>query len=58
MKTITLTKEEQEAFKFIYNDALLKEYLSYSESGKLMEDVYSKLFIKLGINLRIGEENV
>jgi hypothetical protein len=58
MKTITLTKDELEAFVFIYNDALLKEYLFYSESGKLQKDSYASLFIKLGINLRIGEKDV
>ena len=56
MKQITLTKDEQEALQFMFNEDL-KTYLSYSESGKLMEDTYSKLFRKLGINLT-GEENV
>ena len=62
MKTIELTEEEQEALQFMFDEDL-KAYLSYSESGKLMEDTYSKLFRKLGINLTevtkvIGEENV
>jgi hypothetical protein len=56
MKTIELTEEEQEALQFMFDEDL-KAYLSYSESGTLCEDTYSKLFRKLGINLT-GEENV
>jgi hypothetical protein len=55
MKIIELTEEEQEALQFMFDEDL-KAYLSYSESGKLCEDVYSKLFRKLGIDLT-GEEN-
>lgn len=51
MKTITLTKDEQEVFKRIYEENDLWEYLSYTESGKLAKDAYSTLFSKLGINL-------
>lgn len=64
MKTITLTKEELEAFKVIFTNEQLGDYLSYSESGKLGEDGYSSLFRKLGISLvsetsvDFGEENV
>jgi hypothetical protein len=57
MKTIELTKEELEAFKVMFLDNELADYLSYSESGKLMKDAYSSLFTKLGINLT-GEEDV
>lgn len=55
MKTIELTKEELKALQFMFDEDL-KAYLSYSESGKLCEDAYSKLFRKLGINLT-GEED-
>jgi hypothetical protein len=60
---VNLTKEEQEAFKVMFDDNNLKDYLSYSESGKLYEDEYSSLFRKLGISLVIettvdfGEED-
>jgi len=57
MKTITLTKEEQEAFKVIFTNEQLCDYLSYSESSKLCEDAYSSLFRKLGVSLT-GEEYV
>ena len=52
---VNLTKEEQEAFKVMFTEEQLEDYLSYSESGKLCEDAYSKLFRKLGINL--GDTN-
>lgn len=51
MKTIKLTKEELEAFKLMFEDNDLTDYLSYSESGHLCEDAYSSLFRKLGILL-------
>ena len=56
MKIVILTKEEQETLQFMFDEDL-ESYLSYSESGKLMENTYSKLFKKLGIKLT-GEENV
>jgi hypothetical protein len=56
MKPIILTKEDQEALQFMFAEDL-KAYLSYSESGHLCDDIYSKLFRKLGINLT-GEEDV
>jgi hypothetical protein len=64
MKTIELTKDELEAFKVMFTNEELGDYLSYSESNKLCEDEYSKLFRKLGISLVIetkvnfGEEDV
>ena len=64
MKTIELTKEELEAFKVIFTNEQLGDYLSYSESGTLCEDAYCSLFRKLGISLVIemkinfGEEDV
>jgi len=63
MKIIELTKEELEAFKVMFANEQLVDYLSYSESGKLCEDEYSSLFRKLGISLVIetvvdfGEED-
>jgi len=51
MKTIELTKEEQEAFKVMFTNEQLGDYLSYSESNKLCEDEYSSLFRKLGVSL-------
>jgi len=54
---VELTKEELEAFKLIFLNEQLNEYLSYSESGHLCGDEYSSLFTKLGINLT-GEEDV
>jgi hypothetical protein len=54
---IELTKEELEAFKLIFNDNGLADYLSYSESGHLCNDKFSSLFTKLGITLT-GEEDV
>jgi hypothetical protein len=57
MKSIELSEEELEAFKVMVINEDLEGYLSYSESGKLMEDTYSSLFAKLGITLG-GEENV
>jgi len=51
MKTIELTKEELEAFKVMFDNEQLGDYLSYSESGTLCEDEYSSLFRKLGIEL-------
>ena len=64
MKTINLTDEELEAFRNMYEDNELWEYLSYYENGKLAKDAYSTLFSKLGINLTeethlvFGDENV
>jgi hypothetical protein len=64
MKTIELTEEELEAFKVIFINEQLGDYLSYSESGKLCKDSYSSLFTKLGISLVVettidfGEEDV
>lgn len=64
MKTINLSDEELEAFRSMYEDNGLWEYLSYTESGKLAKDAYSTLFSKLGINLTevgdldFGDENV
>jgi len=56
MKIIELTKEELDAFKLIFLNEQLNEYLSYSENGHLCCDEYSSLFAKFGINL--GEEDV
>ena len=55
MKTVDLTDEELQAFKNIYEEQCLYEYLSYSESGKLQTDSYSSLFSKLGSDLKEGE---
>jgi len=51
MKPIELTKEELEAFKIMFDNEQLVDYLSYSEGSKLCEDEYSSLFRKLGISL-------
>jgi hypothetical protein len=64
MKTINLSDEELEAFRNMYEDNELWEYLSYYENGKLAKDAYSMLFSKLGIdlteqnNLDFGDKNV
>ena len=60
MKTIELTEEELQAFRDIYDENALYEYLDYEEGMEepvVKVDRFSSLFKKLGINLE-GENNV
>ncbi len=47
MTTIELTEEELIAFKGIYFDNELQEYMSFDVNGNLLKDKYFTLFTKL-----------
>ena len=60
---VELTEEEVEAFKTIYYEAELIDYLEaeYDEESEecvAIETAFSSLFTKLGIDLEQGHRNV